>query len=237
MKVLIVDDDLSLADIISFTVRRAGMDAIQAYDGQMALECWQKEEPDLILLDLNLPRMSGFKVCQKIRAASDVPIIILSVRDKEEDIIRGLKYGADDYILKPFSPRQMIARIEAVLRRARQPKALPDKLQAGGLTLCAARKELFLGDELLFHLTRLECRLLEVLMRNFGQVIPAGLLIDAIWGPYGGDRLMLKQLVYRLRQKFHSIESPPVILDTITGVGYQLRIAEENPEGLVVLYG
>ncbi len=230
MKVLIVDDDLALADIISFTMRRAGFEVTQAFDGRMALERWQSAEPDLILLDLNLPKLSGFKVCQSIRAQSDVPIIILSVRNAEEDIITGLKFGADDYILKPFSPRQVIARVEAVLRRTRQQKIQSGLLQAGGLTLNSSRNELNQGDLLLVHLTSLECRLMEVLLRNYGQVVPADLLIDAIWGPAGGDRGMLKQLVYRLRRKLHAIPSDPACLETIPGIGYQLREIHEPSE-------
>lgn len=234
MKVLIVDDDLALADIISFTMRRAGFEVSQAYDGQMALEHWQSDEPDLILLDLNLPRLSGFKVCQKIRSKSDVPIIILSVRDDEEDIISGLKYGADDYILKPFSPRQVIARVEAVLRRVHQAKAQPDVLAAGGITLCPARSELLQSDQVVAHLTRLECRLMEILLRNYGQVVPADLLIDSIWGSGGGDRIMLKQLAYRLRQKIRALPSAQIFLETIPGVGYQMSTTKEHIEDTVI---
>lgn len=235
MKVLIVDDDLALADILSFTMRRAGYEVAQAFDGEMALEHWRCDAPDLILLDLNLPKMSGFKVCQKIRSQSDVPIIILSVRDEEDDIIKGLKYGADDYILKPFSPRQVIARAEAVLRRARQADVQPDMFAAGGIILCPARNELLQDEQVLTHLTRLECRLLEILLRNSGQVVPAELLIDRIWGTGGGDRVMLKQLVYRLRHKLQAVPSLPVHLETIPGVGYQLNLLLERSGDQVIL--
>ncbi len=118
MKALVVDDDLALADVVAFTLRRAGFEVITAHDGLTAIDRWQAESPDLILLDLNLPRLDGLNVCQRVRAQDNTPIIILSVRGEEDDIVRGLQLGADDYIVKPFSPRQMVARVEAVLRRS-----------------------------------------------------------------------------------------------------------------------
>ena len=139
MKALIVDDDLALADVVAFTMRRAGYDVILAHDGQAALDLWRREEPDLILLDLNLPKMDGLKVCQHIRREADTPVIILSVRGEEDDVVRGLELGADDYVVKPFSPRALIARAEAVLRRAKTPPLSPAPLTAGDLTLDPAR--------------------------------------------------------------------------------------------------
>lgn len=228
MKVLVVDDDLALADVISFTMRRAGYETVLAYDGQMALECWKSTSPDLIILDLNLPKISGFKVCQHIRARSDIPIIILSVRDDDEDIITGLKYGADDYIVKPFSPRQVIARVEAVLRRSRQEKVPDGMLTAGGLALHVSRRELRQGSQVLVHLTRLECQLMEVLLRNCGQVVPTDLLIETVWGPGQGERGMLKQLVYRLRRKLSASLENPACLENVAGIGYCLRSDKEG---------
>lgn len=232
MQVLIVDDDLALADVIAFTMRRAGFEVILAYDGQMALERWESSSPDLLILDLNLPRISGFKVCQYIRARSDIPIIILSVRADEEDIINGLKYGADDYIIKPFSPRQVIARVEAVLRRSRQKKVYSGMLAADDLTLDVSRSELCLGNRAPVHLTRLECRLMEVLLRNYRQVVPTDLLIEAVWGPGQGERGMLKQLVYRLRQKLPAGYESSACLETVTGIGYCLMGVEESADQL-----
>lgn len=227
MKVLIVDDDLALADVISFTMRRAGFEVLLAYDGQMALERWKAEEPDLILLDLNLPKLDGLKVCQAVRAQSDVPIIILSVRDDEEDVVAGLKIGADDYIIKPFSPRQVIARVEAVMRRVRQVPVQIGLLRVGDLMLDSSRNELWRGESVLAQLTRLECRLLEVLIRHRGHVVTTDMLIDSVWGPAGGDRGMLKQLMYRLRRKIEDDPSNPTYLDTISGIGYSLRVDDE----------
>jgi DNA-binding response OmpR family regulator len=222
MKALIVDDDLALADVVSFTLRRAGFEVIMAHDGQSALDRWRDASPDLIILDLNLPKLDGLAVCQRIRAEADTPIIILSVRGEEDDVVRGLELGADDYIVKPFSPRQLVARAQAVLRRAGAPPTSVAPLTAGDLTLDPLRSEVHRQGQPSAHLTRLECRLLEILMHNSGQVLPADTLIDHVWGSTRGDRVMLKQLVYRLRHKIEPDPSKPTYLETVPGVGYTL---------------
>ncbi len=221
MKVLIVEDDLALAGVLSYTLRQAGYEAIAAHDGLIAIEQWQAERPDLIVLDLNLPRLDGLGVCQRIRAESDVPIIMLTVRSDEDDVVRGLQTGADDYIAKPFSPRELVARIETVMRRA-GVQAAPGPLEAAGLTLDRARREVRRAGGVLASLTALEVRLLEALMLAPGQVLPADSLITAVWGPGGADRAMLKQLVYRLRRKLGPDPSDPVYVETVPGVGYAL---------------
>lgn len=230
MKALVVDDDLALADVISFTLRRAGFEVMLAYDGQMALEQWQSDLPDLIILDLNLPKISGFEVCQQIRANSDVPILILSVRDDEDDVITGLKFGADDYITKPFSPRQLIARAEAILRRVHQKNTQDNSVQIGNFKFIKCRNEIWLNNSFLAHLTKLECELMEVFIRNQGNVLTTEMLIDSVWGPGAGDRAMLKQLVYRLRRKIEVNPSQPVYLETVNGIGYTLNVDINHPE-------
>ncbi len=222
MKALIVDDDLALADVLSFTLRRAGFEVVVANDGQAALTRWEEENPDFILLDLNLPKLSGLQVCKRIRSCSDVPILILSVRSDDDDIVTGLEEGADEYIVKPFSPRQLIARIEAVLRRSGNQSPVPDSFSAGEMTLDPARSEVSFGGELTAHLTRLECELLQTLMLNRDQVLAGEVLIDHVWGPGGGDRAMLKQLVYRLRRKIEKSSQGCPKIETIPGVGYSL---------------
>jgi DNA-binding response OmpR family regulator len=222
MKALIVDDDLALADVVSFTLRRAGFEVTVANDGLTALQRWAQEKPDFIILDLNLPKLSGLQVCRQIRLESDVPILILSVRGEDDDIVTGLQEGADEYIVKPFSPRQLIARIEAVLRRSGNPNPAPESFSIDGLTLDVARSEIHLGNEPGGHLTPLENQLLQTLMLNKDQVLSSDALIDHVWGQGGGDRAMLKQLVYRLR---HKIERAPLgcpHIETIPGVGYSL---------------
>lgn len=219
MKVLVVEDDLALAGVLSYTLRQAGYEVIAAHDGLAALERWEAQRPDLMLLDLNLPRLDGLAVCQRIRAQAATPIIILSVRGEEDDVVRGLELGADDYIAKPFSPRQLIARVGSVLRRA-GAVAAPGPLTVAGVTLDPARREVRRPDRDPQQLTALEARLLEALMLNSGHVLPADALITAVWGPEGADRAMLKQLVYRLRRKIEDDPSNPAYLETVPGVGY-----------------
>ena len=228
MKALVVDDDLALADVVSFTLRRAGYEVIVAHDGQMALDRWRTGQPDFIVLDLNLPRLSGLEVCQRIRAEADIPILILSVRDEDDDVVYGLKAGADDYIVKPFSPRQLVARIDTVLRRAGASRPAPEKFSAGALILDAGRGEISAGGEARAHLTPLESQLLQTLMLNKDQVLPADSLIDHVWGPNGADRAMLKQLVYRLRAKIQQVAAGATCIETVPGLGYSLVTSPES---------
>ncbi|MEZ4644918.1 MAG: response regulator transcription factor [Chloroflexota bacterium] len=186
MKALIVDDDLALADVIAFTLGRAGFETILAHDGQAALEHWRAEAPDVIILDLNLPKLDGFAVCRRIRAEDDTPIVMLTVRSEDDDVVQGLTLGADDYVVKPFSPRQVVARVEAVLRRSGTPPSTPDPIVAGDLVLEMSRLELRRGEKVLTTLTRLEARLLEILMSNCGQVLTTERLIEYVWGVSGG---------------------------------------------------
>lgn len=223
MKVLVVDDDLALADVISFTMRRAGYEVVVAYDGLTALDKWQVESPEVIILDLNLPGLDGLRVCQRIRAQDETPIIILSVRGEEDDIIEGLRLGADDYMVKPFSPRQLVARIKAVLRRSKGVPAVPGPITAGGITFDPGRAEIHLLNDSTIRLTHLEGRLLEILMINVGLVLTFDQLIDYIWGPSGGDRSMLKQLVYRLRQKLEPGPGGSAVIETIPAIGYTIN--------------
>ena len=223
MKALIVDDDLALVDVIDFTLRRAGFTTMFAHDGDTALSRWESESPDLIILDWNLPKLNGLEVCRRIRAQADTPIIILSVRSSEDDVVKGLEIGADDYIIKPFSPRQLVARAEALLRRAKVSFHSIEPISMRGLTLDASRSQATVNDGPPIKLTKLESRLLEILMLNHGLVLSTDTLIDHIWGPAGGDRTMVKQLVYRIRKKIESDPSDPQFIETIGGVGYSLK--------------
>ncbi len=227
MKALVVDDDRVLADVLMFTLRREGFQVIQAFDGEMALRRWAEEEPDLIVLDVNLPRIDGFTVCQRIRAQADTPIVLLTVRGEEDDIIHGLQLGADDYITKPFSPRQLAARAQAVLRRAGKTP-VPTLRQVGELTLDPSRRELRATEGEPVALTPLECQLLDYLMLNAGHVLTYEAIINQVWGPDGGDRDMLRQLVHRLRTKLGLATqaaagadvSVPDYIETVPGLGY-----------------
>ena len=228
MKALIVDDDLALADVVSFTLRRAGFEISTANDGMTALARWQQERPDFVILDLNLPKLSGLEVCKRIRQESDIPILILSVRGEDDDIVTGLQVGADDYVVKPFSPRQLVARVEALLRRSGSPSLAPDSLTVGDMRLDPARSEMYVCGELKSHLTRLENELLQTLLLHRDQVLSADVLIDHVWGPGGGDRAMLKQLVYRLRRKMQNATAECPDIETIPGVGYSLVTSRKS---------
>jgi DNA-binding response OmpR family regulator len=219
MKALIVDDDRVLADVVAFTLRREGFNVILAYDGANALARWKEHNPDLIVLDVNMPKMDGFAVCQKIRENTNTPIILLTVRGEEDDIVRGLNLGADDYIVKPFSPRQLVARANAVLRRAGQSIISP-ALKVGDLSFEPRSRQVVIAEGEPISLTPLENRLLEYLMLNAGQVLTTDAIIDHVWGPSGGDRDMLRQLVRRLRNKIEPDPTDPSIIKTIPGLGY-----------------
>jgi DNA-binding response OmpR family regulator len=225
-KVLLVEDDLALSDVLVFTLRRAGFEVVPVYDGEAALSTWQSHSPDLVVLDLNLPKIDGLSVCRRIRslpgAQAATPIIILSVRAADETIVTALEIGADDYVVKPFSPTQLVARIRAVLRRANVP-AVAGNLHVSGMLLERSRNQVQVGSAEPLRLTPLEVKLLETLMIHAGQVMTVDLLINAVWGQDQGDRAMLKQLVYRLRSKLESVTTEPIPIETIPGVGYVLN--------------
>jgi DNA-binding response OmpR family regulator len=238
MKALIVDDDRVLADVVAFTLRREGFQVVHAYDGQAAIECWLEEQPDLVVLDVNLPKLDGFAVCQHIRERSDTPILLLTVRSEDDDVVHGLGLGADDYITKPFSPRQLVARARAVMRRAGKIVA-PAVRQVGILTLDPTRREMCIGDDEPTSLTPLESRLLGYLMLNAGHVLTAEALITYVWGQAGGDRDMLRQLVHRLRVKIAQAceletdeldDTAPIYIETVSGLGYGLTVVPPHPD-------
>jgi DNA-binding response OmpR family regulator len=223
MKALVVDDDRVLADLLAFTLRKEGFQVVQAHDGPTALARAEAEQPDIILLDVNLPHtvpaMDGFTICARIREFSDTPIILLTVRSDEDDIVHGLEVGADDYILKPFSPRQLAARVQAVLRRVGKAAALA-AYEMDGLLFEPGRREVKLTGEAAVVLTPLESRLLESLCRRPDHFIPVDALINEVWGYDQGDRVMLRQLVRRLRSKLESIPACPILIENLPGGGY-----------------
>jgi len=226
MKALIVDDDRTLSDLLAFTLRRAGFETTLAYDTPEAIRSFQKELVDIIILDVNLPGASGlrdgFDVCREIRKTSNVPIILLTVRADEEDIIKGLNLGADDYILKPFSPRQLVARVQTVLRRTKEGQFLASApFTAGDIHFDPSRHEFIRGDAEPVTLTRLESQLMEVLFLNINQVLPMGSIINHVWGPSRATPEMLRQLIRRLRQKVEADPSSPQMIQNHPGIGYR----------------
>jgi DNA-binding response OmpR family regulator len=222
MKILVVDDDLELRGLIGFALRQSGYLIVEAGDGPTALDVFDREQPDLVILDVNLPGMSGFDVCRQIRAEAITPILLLTVRSSEEDQIQGLDLGADDYLTKPFSPRTLLARVRALLRRAGIER--PSPLNAGDLALDVERQTVTIGATPPIRLTNREFRLLQYLLANSGHTVTTDRLTTHIWGYQGiGDRQLLKQLVHRLRQKIERDPAEPQYVITISGVGYMLQ--------------
>jgi DNA-binding response OmpR family regulator len=223
MKMLVADDDRDLRELIGFTLAQAGYLVVKAGDGPAALRTFEEEIPDLVVLDINMPGASGFQVCESIRKRSRVPVIMLTVRGEEEDLVRALDLGADDYLTKPFSPRTLLARIKALLRRAGMENAAP--LAAGRVTLDIEEHTVRIGEDEPIRLTKLELRLLQMLLANAGHTVSSDRLLIQVWGHRNsGDRQLLKQLVHRLRQKIVSDPTAPELLQTASGAGYKLVV-------------
>ncbi len=223
MKILVVDDDLELLGLIAFALRQAGYLVLTSSDGRDAQDAIERERPDLVILDVNLPRQSGLDVLRSLRARGQRSLVMmLTVRSSEEDQVAALDLGADDYLTKPFSPRTLLARVRALLRRGGIEKPAP--LESGPLSLDTEQQVLAIVGRAPVILTPLETRLLQLLLANAGQALPAERLTTHVWGWRGeGDKQLLKQLVHRVRQKIEADPSLPEFLVTVQGVGYAVR--------------
>jgi len=223
VKVLLADDDLDLVDLLTYALRREGYTVVAAIDGQQAVRRWKAEQPDLVLLDVSLPKLNGFEVCRQIRSEAATPIIMLTARDEEEDIVRGLQLGADDYVTKPFSHRELSARMKALLRRcqAHRYQEPASRLEVGDLVLDLQSHEASKGGAMV-HLTPLEFRILYMLALNAGRVIPYSRLIEYAWGYDGGDSGLLKTHICHLRQKLGLAPGASSQIRAVPGVGYKL---------------
>lgn len=227
--ILIVEDEESLADPLAFLLRKEGFEVIIAGDGPTALVEFERNDIDIVLLDLMLPGMSGTDVCKQLRATSTVPVIMVTARDSEIDKVVGLELGADDYVTKPYSSRELIARIRAVLRRgsdAAEPameEAEEQILEGGRVRMDVERHTVTVaGDPVPMPLKEFD--LLEYLLRNTGRVLTRGQLIDRIWGAdYVGDTKTLDVHVKRLRSKIEEEPSRPKHLVTVRGLGYKFE--------------
>lgn len=223
MKILVADDDRDLLELVAFSLAQAGFLTLKAPDGDAALRIFAAESPDLLILDINMPGRSGFQVCEEVRRRSRVPVMMLTVRGAEEDLVRALELGADDYLNKPFSPRTLLARVKALLRRAGMEASSP--VSAGRLTLDVEEHALRVGTRPAIRLTKLELRLLQLLLVNAGHAVSSDRLLLQVWGHRGaGDRQLLKQLVHRVRQKIERDPASPEILLTVPGAGYRLIV-------------
>ena len=222
-RVLIVEDEESFADPLAFLLRKEGFTAALAATGQEALEEFDRNGADIVLLDLMLPGMSGTDVCKQLRQRSAVPVIMVTARDSEIDKVVGLELGADDYVTKPYSARELIARIRAVLRRGHEPDLAPATLEAGPVRMDVERHVVTVdGTEQRLPLKEFE--LLEMFLRNPGRVLTRGQLIDRVWGAdYVGDTKTLDVHVKRLRSKIEPDPSAPRHLVTVRGLGYKFE--------------
>jgi DNA-binding response OmpR family regulator len=224
MKALIVDDDVDLLDLMTYALRREGYTVLAATDGQQALHRWTTEKPDIVLLDGGLPKLSGFEVCRQIRNESDTPVIMLTARDEEEDVLQGYRVGADDYVTKPFSPKQLSARMKAVLRRCEPDpyQQVVSEVREGDLVLDLQSHEATKGATRM-QLTPLEFRIAYMLAMNAGRVVPYSRLIEYAWGYDGGDSGLLKTHVCHVRQKLDLPSQGAGCIKAIPGVGYRLE--------------
>jgi two-component system response regulator RegX3 len=224
-RVLVVEDEDSFSDALSYMLRKEGFEVSVATTGPQALTEFDRTGADIVLLDLNLPEMSGTDVCRNLRTRSHVPIIMVTARDGEIDKVVGLEIGADDYVTKPYSPRELVARIRAVLRRnaTEAVEAAAPTLSAGPVRMDVERHVVSVAGETV-PLPLKEFELLELLLRNAGRVLTRGQLIDRVWGAdYVGDTKTLDVHVKRLRSKIEPEPSAPRYLITVRGLGYKFE--------------
>jgi DNA-binding response OmpR family regulator len=224
-KILVVEDDPSIASLIKLQLENRDYQVQIAGDGADGLRQAYSWQPDLVILDVMMPDMDGWTVCERLRELSDIPVVFVTAIGKEADIVRGLELGADDYLVKPFSPRELVARIEAVLRRVAREGGSTFESRAyenGPLSVNLDMREVKLNDEQV-DLTPIEFKLLSTLIRNEGKVLTHRFLLSQVWGPaYEEERQYLKLYVWYLRQKVEENPSDPKLIITERGVGYRL---------------
>lgn len=226
-RVLVVDDEQRIVNFLRAKLKASGYDVLTAGDGAQALEQVQAQKPDLVVLDLLMPRMDGFEMMKQLRTFSSIPIVILSARGADTDRIRGLKLGADDYLAKPFNPEELIARIEAVRRRLQpgERRKISEVLRLGDMVIDFDKRRVTTKDHER-QLTRIEWLILSELVRNAGRVMPYEELLTLVWGPeYGNDVEVLRTWVSRLRRKLERNPRSPKLIRTIAKAGYMLDIS------------
>ena len=225
-RVLIIDDDPRIIKFLTLRLKASGYEVLTANNGSEALEQVQAQEPDLLVLDVVMPGMDGFETLRQVRAVSSVPVIILSAKEASTDKVRGLELGADDYLAKPFSPDELVARIEAVKRRQApgHQRKIVDFITLGNITV-NLKKHLVVVDEKQIPLTRIEWLLLSELARNDGKLMLYGELLTKVWGPeYRDDVQILRTWVSRLRNKIERDPSHPEIIRTVPKTGYMIDL-------------
>lgn len=223
-RILVVDDEPRFVRLVEANLQTEGFEVIKAKNGQQAIDLTVSEKPDLILLDVMMPEMDGFAVCERIREFSNVPIIMLTAKGDEEHKVRGLNLGADDYVIKPFSANELLARVRAVLRRAQQsaPEFGDSRFSRGDLTIDFARAEVSVSGNLV-SLSATEYRLLLQFARKAGETLTSEELLRDVWGPeYGEEKEILWVSISRLRQKLEKDPKNPQLIVTLSGEGYMM---------------
>jgi len=232
-KILAVDDEQRMVRFIQLNLEQDGFQVITAYNGKDALEQVRTQLPDLILLDIMMPDINGFEVLRKIREVSNVPVIMLTAKGEEDDRIQGLELGADDYITKPFSSKELLARIHAVLKRSQAAQTLskPSKIVCGDIVIDLARRRVIIAGRPIY-LTPTEYKLLHELARHCNHVLLHENLLANVWGPeYRGDVDYLRSYIHYLRKKLEPDPTNPRFIISQPGVGYMLVAPENGPEG------
>jgi DNA-binding response OmpR family regulator len=230
-RILVVDDEPAVTDLLAYNLRRSGYEVMTTGDGRSALRLARESQPDLILLDLMIPEIDGLDVCRELRKTGDVPIIMITARGEEIDRVVGLELGADDYVAKPFSVRELMARVKAVLRRSTGTTqgTEPNVLRGpAGLVIDAESRDVTLAETPL-PLTRLEFDLLYYLVQNSGRVLTRERLLEQAWGyAYGGDTRAVDSAVKRLRAKLRAVKPEENIIEAVRGVGYRIDVARQE---------
>ena len=222
-RVLVVEDEESYREALAYMLRKEGFEVVEAADGPAGLAEFDRNGADIVLLDLMMPGLSGTEVCRQLRLRGSVPVIMVTARDSEVDKVVGLELGADDYVTKPFSHRELVARIRAVLRRGQDIELVPDVIESGGVRMDVERHSVSVHGEKV-KLALKEFELLEMLLRNAGRVRTRGQLIDRVWGSdYFGDTKTLDVHMKRLRSKIEPDPSNPRYLITVRGLGYKFE--------------
>lgn len=223
--ILLVDDETSILDVVRYNLEKANYRVVTARDGLEAIHLTQSEKPDLLILDLMLPGLDGFEVCRRIRAESSVPIIMLTARDEEVDRVVGLELGADDYVVKPFSTRELIARVKSVLRRSKAVLEVPVRMLRVQQFEVDRDRYLACWDQIPLDLSSLEFELLFTLLQHAGRVLNREQLLDQVWGyDYPGDTRAVDTAIKRLRQKLRLVaEAASDQIETVRGVGYRIK--------------
>jgi DNA-binding response OmpR family regulator len=226
MHILVADDDLPSVKLTAYLLEEAGYQVIKAFDGSTILQTVEQHNPDLVLLDVTMPKSNGFDICRQIRRTSDVPIIFLTGRSQLQDRVMGLQIGGDDYLVKPFEPSELLARVEAVLRRRNSDMLNPSiRLSQGNVTLDPVEHKVLFSDGQSVELTPLEFRLLYYLMKNSGRVLNTSQILSKVWGyDYEGESNLVAVYIRRLRTKVEADPEHPKHVITVRNLGYKFEV-------------